>query len=144
MDLLKSLQEEQEHLHEANGDRWIDSDRLFVQNNGSPMGTSTPYTWLERTTKKHGIRFCDIHSIRHFFASELILNGIDVVRVSAALGHSSITTTQSTYLHVIKEAEARHSSELTEKITAALGLEDKGKTQKKESPEDGKQRPEST
>ena len=144
MDLLKSLQEEQEHLHEANGDRWIESDRLFVQNNGSPMGTSTPYTWLERTTKKHGIRFCDIHSIRHFFASELILNGIDVVRVSAALGHSSITTTQSTYLHVIKEAEARHSSELTEKITAALGLEDKENTNKKESPEDGKQRPEST
>ena len=44
----------------------------------------------------------------------------------------------------IKEAEARHSSELTEKITAALGLEDKGNTNKKESPEDGKQRPEST
>ena len=42
------------------------------------------------------------------------------------------------------QAEARHSSELTEKITAALGLEDKGNTQNKESPEDGKQRPEST
>ena len=88
------------------------------------MGTSSPYTWLERTTQKHGMRFCDVHSIRHYFASSLILGGIDVVRVSAALGHSSITTTQSTYLHVIKEAEARQSSELTEKISAALGLKE--------------------
>ncbi|MBQ3842656.1 MAG: tyrosine-type recombinase/integrase [Ruminiclostridium sp.] len=87
------------------------------------MGTSTPYTWLDRTTTKHGIRFCDIHSIRHYFASKLILGGIDIIRVSSASGHSSIATTQSTYLHEIKEYEARNSSIITDKISAALGIE---------------------
>ena len=65
MELLKELQAEQNRLREAIGDRWVESDWLFIQNNGSPMGTSSPYTWLERTTQKHGMRFCDVHSIRH-------------------------------------------------------------------------------
>ena len=124
MDILKELQEEQNKLHEAVGDRWVESDRLFIPNNGAPMGTSTPYTWLDRTTHKIGMRFCDVHSIRHYYASALILGGIDILSVAAALGHSSPTTTQSTYLHVIKEAEARASSLLTDTISASIGLKD--------------------
>ena len=129
MDILITLKAEQNKLHEAMGDRWIESDRLFIQDNGAPMGTSTPYTWLDRTTTKCGIRFCDIHSIRHYFASKLILGGIDIIRVSSALGHSSITTTQTTYLHEIKEYEARNNSIITDKISEALGIGDANRSQ---------------
>lgn len=45
------------------------------------------------------------HGLRHTHASILLFNGVNVLSVSKRLGHSSINTTQSTYLHIIKELE---------------------------------------
>ena len=52
------------------------------------------------------IRKGDIHSLRHTFATSLIRNGVDVSIVSALLGHSSISITYDTYVHVINEQKA--------------------------------------
>jgi integrase len=40
------------------------------------------------------------HELRHYFASGLIAAGCDVVTVQRAMGHSSATTTLSTYEHL--------------------------------------------
>ena len=55
------------------------------------------------------MRFCDVHSMRHFHASLLIFAGVDPATVSADLGHSAISTTTSTYVHMFQEAQARTS-----------------------------------
>lgn len=47
------------------------------------------------------------HGLRHTHASILLYKGVSVLSVSRRLGHSSITTTQSTYLHIIKELETQ-------------------------------------
>jgi len=39
------------------------------------------------------------------FASMLFKNGIDVKTVSALLGHSDVSVTYNTYIHLIKEQE---------------------------------------
>lgn len=44
-----------------------------------------------------------LHSLRHTFASRLFANGEDVKTVSELLGHSDITITYNTYIHLIKQ-----------------------------------------
>lgn len=57
------------------------------------MGNCTPYSWFRKFCDRNNIRFCDLHSLRHFYASALINEGVDAAAVSGALGHSVISTT---------------------------------------------------
>ncbi|MCL2189377.1 MAG: site-specific integrase [Defluviitaleaceae bacterium] len=43
------------------------------------------------------------HTLRHTFASMLFKNGVDVKTVSELLGHSDVSVTYNTYIHLIKE-----------------------------------------
>ena len=65
MELLRELKAEQEKERERLGDKWVETDRLFTKWNGEPMGNSTPYNWLKKVCKNNGLRFCDLHSLRH-------------------------------------------------------------------------------
>ena len=107
MDLLKAYKAEQDEEREKLGSKWIDNDRLFVKWNGEPMNNNTPYFWFHEFCEEHNFRFCDIHSMRHFYASALINEGVDAAAVSGALGHSVIGTTTSIYCHVFQQAQAR-------------------------------------
>ena len=46
-----------------------------------------------------------IHGLRHTHASLLLFTGVSIASVARRLGHSSMTTTQKTYLHIIQELE---------------------------------------
>ena len=107
MDLLRAYKEEQDEERIKLGTKWVDHDRLFVKWNGEPMNNNTPYFWLKEFCEENNFRFCDIHSLRHFYASALINEGVDAATVSGALGHSTITTTTSIYCHVFNQAQAR-------------------------------------
>lgn len=109
MDLLREYKEEQDAERDRLGTKWVDHDRLFVKWNGEPMNNNTPYFWLKEFCEANNFRFCDIHSLRHFYASALINSGVDAAAVSGALGHSTITTTTSIYCHVFGQAQARAS-----------------------------------
>ncbi|MBE6857804.1 MAG: site-specific integrase, partial [Ruminococcus sp.] len=88
MDLLKEYKSEQDEEKIKLGSKWIDYDRLFVKYDGRPMNNNTPYFWFTEFCKENNFRFCDIHSMRHFYASALINEGVDAAAVSGALGHS--------------------------------------------------------
>lgn len=107
MDLLRAYKAEQDEEREKLGSKWIDYDRLFVKYNGEPMNNNTPYFWFHEFCEENNFRFCDIHSLRHFYASALINEGVDAAAVSGALGHSVISTTTSIYCHVFQQAQAR-------------------------------------
>jgi len=118
MDMLREYKDEQDAEREKLGTKWQDYDRLFVKWNGEPMNNNTPYFWLREFCEENNFRFCDIHSLRHFYASALINKGVDAAAVSGALGHSTITTTTSIYCHVFNQAQARAS----EAIASVLDL----------------------
>ena len=73
------------------------------------MFPTMPYKWLEKLCQRNGVPFYGIHSIRHFFASSLIHENVDLASVSSALGHTAVSTTTSIYCHMFQEAQARTS-----------------------------------
>lgn len=46
-----------------------------------------------------------MHGLRHTHASLMLFTGVSTASVARRLGHSSINTTQKTYLHIIQELE---------------------------------------
>lgn len=81
----------------------LDVDKpIFV--NGK-IYNSTVNNVLFRHCKKLGIPTISIHGLRHTHASLLLFSGVSVASVARRLGHSSMTTTQNTYLHIIHELE---------------------------------------
>ena len=126
MDLLREYKAEQDEERIRLGTKWQDYDRLFVKWDGRPMNNNTPYFWLRELCESNNFRFCDIHSLRHFYASALINEGVDAAAVSGALGHSTITTTTSIYCHVFNQAQARAGEAIASVLDFKKSKSDKG------------------
>lgn len=77
---------------------------IFVKE-GQKIYNSTPNGILASHCKSLGITVISIHGLRHTHASLLLFAGVSIASVSRRLGHSSMSTTQNTYLHVIQELE---------------------------------------
>lgn len=48
-----------------------------------------------------------IHTLRHTFASQLIKKGVDIKIISEILGHSSVSFTYNTYIHLFPEQKTK-------------------------------------
>jgi integrase len=66
---------------------------------------STVNNVLTRHCKAVGIPNISVHGLRHTHASLLLFSGVSIASVARRLGHSNMTTTQKTYLHIIQELE---------------------------------------
>lgn len=60
-----------------------------------------------------------VHSLRHTFATLLLSNGVEIKTVSELLGHSDVTITYNTYIHVIKEQKAKALEAIPKLITGS-------------------------
>ena len=96
--------------------KWNEHDRLFTKWDGSPMSVRAPYKYFLYFCKRHNIRFCNVHSFRHFNATIMIQNGVDVKTVQACLGHNDANTTLNIYAHSFQEAQAKAMSSVADCI----------------------------
>lgn len=69
------------------------------------MYNSTANSVLARHCRNAGVPVISVHGLRHTHASLLLFAGVSIASVSRRLGHASMTTTQETYLHIIRELE---------------------------------------
>lgn len=79
-----------------------DDEPLFIT---CKVYNSTVNDVLKRRCKQSHIPTISIHGLRHTHASLLLFAGVTIASVARRLGHSSMTTTQKTYLHIIHELE---------------------------------------
>lgn len=89
-----------------------DSDNLPV--------SATINRHLDKLCNKLNISLISFHGLRHTHASILLFKGVNILSVSKRLGHKDVTTTQSVYLHVIKEMEERETKLIMKIMTTAL------------------------
>lgn len=66
---------------------------------------STVNGLLARHCEIAGVPIISVHGLRHTHASLLLFAGVSIASVARRLGHSSMNTTQKTYLHIIQELE---------------------------------------
>jgi integrase len=63
-------------------------------------------------------RAAGMHALRHYYASTLLRNGVDIKRVSAWLGHSSAAFTLATYIHLLEGDDERSLREIEAALAA--------------------------
>lgn len=61
-----------------------------------------------------------VHSLRHTHASLLLFAGVSIASVASRLGHSSMTTTQETYLHIIQELENQDNDKIIRHLSMLM------------------------
>ena len=98
-------------LHEVTGDH----EYVLTAESGNPP----PQRYLDRMLRKIEVaagfdeeKIYGFHALRHTFASRLFENGVDVKTVSEVLGHSDITITYNTYIHLIKDQKKKAVAKL--------------------------------
>ena len=69
---------------------------------------------VKRAVKKTGItKPASCHTLRHSFATHLLINGTDIREIQELLGHKSVETTMI-YTHVVREFKTKARSPLDE------------------------------
>ncbi len=76
-------------------------DNVFLRRNGQPLSRYSLGWHIGEACRNAGLTGGGPHAARHFFATQLLLGGVPIIKVSALLGHSSVTTTQRHYSHIL-------------------------------------------
>lgn len=118
--LLKEYKRKQLETRLRLGDKWIETNRLFVQWNGAPMHPDTITKWFRQFLKDKNLPHITFHGLRHTHATLLIAQGLDVRTVSNRLGHAQTSTTLNIYAHSF----AKMDREASEKLDNLLYRED--------------------
>ena len=78
---------------------------ISCQKNGMLHSPAAMNIALAKLCKRNGLPVISVHGLRHQYATILLEQGVSIERISALLGHASISTTYEYYLDVMGAEE---------------------------------------
>jgi integrase len=118
--LLKEYKKWQNEQRLKKGDKWIDTDRLFTQENGLPMHPDTPDKWFKKFLQQNNLPPITIHGLRHTNASIMIANNVDIITVAGRLGHADKSTSIRIYGHMLNKKERQAAEIIANQTTRKI------------------------
>jgi integrase len=82
------------------GEAWVDSGKVFTQENGEPLNPEWVSDEFARLIEKCDLPPIRLHDLRHGAASLMLAGGVDIKVVQETLGHATLATTANTYTSV--------------------------------------------
>ena len=76
------------------------SDFVFHNEDGEPLSYEAMRYQISKACDEAGVRYLGMHVFRHTFASNCYRRGCDVKILSRLLGHSDVSITYNTYIHL--------------------------------------------
>jgi integrase len=90
---------------------------VFIHCHNQPESASWCAVHLDALMKGSGMRYFRLHDMRHFFASLLLAQGVELKVVSDLLGHASIQITADTYAHLMPKIKEQAIDLLDDVLT---------------------------
>jgi len=101
-----------------------DHTLIFCNNAGKGFERGNVLKRLKKVYKDLGMESKTFHDLRHTYATRLFEMGEDPKTVQVLLGHANVSTTLSTYIHILDTLKTQAASKID-------GLYDQKKAQKK-------------
>lgn len=102
---LKAYRKRQLEDKLACGPGWIDSDLVFVREDGSPWHPQLVSDAFDKAVKRSGLPRLRFHDLRHCHATLSLESGMRPWDLSDRLGHASVAFTLQTYRHAVQATQ---------------------------------------
>lgn len=114
-----TIKESMDKYHPELGEVITVEDFICVKEDGSMLSPDSNKV-ISRIAKEMGIEF-HFHLLRHYYASTLQQNGVDITVIRDCLGHSGLRTLLEVYSHCTEE-QRRSAGALIDSIMGAKNL----------------------
>ena len=100
------------------GPEWKENGLVFTTSLGKPIDPRNVKRSLDRILEKAKLPHFRVHDLRHFCASLLLAQGVELKVVSQILGHTQISITADIYTHVLPQTQ-KAAIDLLDRILTA-------------------------
>jgi integrase len=123
VEALREYQQQQQALRlKLEAGKLTTDQLLFARLDGAPLSPNALSKTWTKFAASIGLAGVTFHALRHTHASHLIDAGVDVVKISKRLGHSSPTVTLDTYAHLFARREDKSAAAINTAVTTLLSI----------------------
>ena len=94
--------------------RWHESGLVFTSTLGTPLDERNLNRLFKAILRDAGLPAIRYHDLRHTAASLLLAQGVDPRTIMETLGHSQISLTLNTYVHVVPALQRAAAAKMDE------------------------------
>ena len=89
---------------------WAREDLIFTEEDGSPLRYRRVYSEFKALLESAALPDIRFHDLRHTAASQMLVNGVDILTVTRRLGHAKSSVTLDIYGHLTPGAQEKAAS----------------------------------